>query len=79
MGWWSKSPSISQSSIELLFFFFLLFLDLEQPCGTAAVSVITEVVYKKGKLLSFEDKELGHFLVMEQRGPTKIVGKCISF
>lgn len=41
------------------------FLTLEQPCGTAALSVITELVLKKGKLLSFEDN--AHLLVMEQR------------
>lgn len=55
------------------------FLDLEQPCGTAALSVITEVVYKKGKLLSFEDKGLAHLLVMEQRGLLKMLKSAFPF
>lgn len=37
MGWWSKSPSVSQSSVV----FFAL--DLEQTDGMAVPSIITEL------------------------------------
>lgn len=43
-----------------------------------ALSVITELACKKRKLLSFEDKQQEHAVVMEQRGPAEMIEKCIS-